>query len=124
MRMKGLVLTFAFALLLLFGTYALMVGAIKIPLRVPAPDRMDIASSSPIPLADPDKPISGNRLSRQAMEQVIDCYAGKPVYLDPEHSRPLYPSCEHLLRIYQSQTTDPASVLALLVNPDEPAKPH
>jgi len=113
--MKGLIATFLLGLALVLGSYVLMVRAIDRP--QPSNSMLDAnlepAFTGVQPVGTASRSPS-NSLSRAAMEQVIDCYAGKPVYLDPEKSRPLYPSCEQLLRIYQGQTSDPEMVLMLL----------
>jgi hypothetical protein len=118
--MKGMLIPLLFALALLAGSYGLMVGAIRLPVTansapVPAGNiEVTIGSKDSKPDADDKAPFS-----REAMEQVIDCYAGKPVYLDAQKLHPLYPPCERLLRIYQGNTTDPEAVLALLANQDK-----
>ncbi len=112
-----MVVLFLFALALIIGSYAVMVRAVGTTNKQYSARAYESGSDLPFaPSSENTKAssASGNRLSSTAMEQVIDCYAGKPVYLDPEKSRPLYPSCEQLLRIYQGQTTDPQKVLALL----------
>ncbi|MCF6293935.1 MAG: hypothetical protein L3J04_11135 [Robiginitomaculum sp.] len=110
--MKGLIITFLLALALVIATYALMVGALKLP-EFEKTSRSNAPTTTTTP---PSTSEAGNEntLSREAMENVIDCYGGKPVFLDPQNSRPLYPDCEQLLRIYQGQTTEPEQVLKLL----------
>ncbi len=113
-----MVILFLFTLALIIGSYAVMVRAVGTTNKQYSAKSYESGSDLSFvpPMQDAEtSSASGNRLSSTAMEQVIDCYAGKPVYLDPEKSRPLYPSCEQLLRIYQGQTTDPQKVLALLV---------
>jgi hypothetical protein len=109
--MKGLIITFLLALTLVIATYVLMVGAFKRP-----ETKQQVMINTPTTLKRSNIALTenDNALSRQAMENVIDCYGGKPVFLDPQNSRPLYPDCEQLLRIYQGQTTDPEQVLKLL----------
>ncbi|VAV92635.1 hypothetical protein MNBD_ALPHA06-811 [hydrothermal vent metagenome] len=119
--MKGFILPLLAAFALLAGTYGLMIGAISLPVGQPQKIRFPTVSQEQQLVVPDQNPVqtpateADNHLSREAMEQVIDCYAGKPVYLDPDNQRPLYPSCERLLRIYQGQTTEPEAVLKLLM---------
>ncbi|MBL4618106.1 MAG: hypothetical protein JKY46_10445 [Robiginitomaculum sp.] len=113
--MRGLIITFLLALALVIATYVLMVGALK-PDESNKTNTVNTPAASETPTIITTKTNNENALSRQAMENVIDCYGGKPVFLDPQNSRPLYPDCEQLLRIYQGQTTDPEQVLKLLSN--------
>lgn len=118
--MKGLLWTFGLGITLLLGTYAVLIGAISLPGK-------DVPHTTEVPAVEPDKPAPGPAkdaddtvtLTREAAQNVIDCYAGKPVYLVPGTSRPLYPPCDRLLRIYMDETSDPERVLALLAEPDK-----
>jgi len=113
--MKGLIITFLLALALVIATYVLMVGALKLP-ELEKTSRSNAPTISTTTPPGTSEAGNENTLSREAMENVIDCYGGKPVFLEPQSSRPLYPDCEQLLRIYQGQTTDANQVLKLLSN--------
>lgn len=114
--MKGLVWTFVLGATLLVGTYAVMIGAVTFP-GFQSPRRAE-APALGTPRIQKEARSNGDTvtLTREAAQNVIDCYAGKPVYLQPGSRRPLYPPCDELLRIYMDLTTDPDEVLALLAD--------